>query len=79
MGAEEIKSACLYLCLYRPFFFSVAKPAVVTLHRKLWFASFFEHFEAVPLLLLVNCSLLLHPHFFEYLKITLRFAVVKVR
>ena len=47
--------------------FSVAKSAVVTPRRKLWFASFFEHFNVVPFLLLVNCSLPLHPHFFEYL------------
>jgi len=47
--------------------FSVAKSAVVTSRGKFRFASFFEHFEAVPFLVLTNCSLLSHPHFFEYL------------
>ena len=39
----------------------------MTPRRKFRFASFFEHFEAVPFLLLVNCSLPLRPNFFEYL------------
>ena len=47
--------------------FSVAKFAVVAPGRKFCFASFVEHFEAVPCLLLVNCLLPLHPHCFEYL------------
>ena len=66
MGVETIKSTCLHLHLFRPFF-SAAKSAVVIPRRKFRFASVFEHFEAVPFLLLANCSLPLHPHFFEYL------------
>jgi len=47
------------LHLYRPFF-SAAKSEVVIPRRKFRFASFFEHFEAVPFFLLANCSLPLH-------------------
>jgi hypothetical protein len=65
MAAETIKYICLRLQLYRPFI-SVTKCAVVSPRRKLWFAYFFEHFEAVSVLLLANCSLPLPPHFFEY-------------
>ena len=65
MGVETIKSTCLHLHLFRPFF-SAAK-SVVAPRWKFRFVSFFEHFEAVPFLLLANCSLPLHPHFFEYL------------
>ena len=65
MGVETIKSTCLRLRLYRPFF--IAKSAVVTPRRKFRFSSFFEHFEAVPFLLLASCSFPLHSHFFEYL------------
>jgi len=59
MGVETIKSTCLHLYLYHPFF-SAAKSAVVIPRRKFRFASFFEYFEAVPYLLLANCSLPLH-------------------
>ena len=59
MGVETIKSTCLHLHLYRPFF-SAAKSEVVIPRRKFRFASFFEHFEAVPFFLLASCSLLLH-------------------
>jgi hypothetical protein len=65
MGREIIKSTCLHLHLY--YLFSVAKSAVATPGRKFCFASFVEHFEAVPCLLFANCSLPFHPHFFEYL------------
>ena len=50
-----------------PFIFPITKSAAVSPHRKFWFVSYVEHFEAVPFLLLANCLLPLHPHFFEYL------------
>ena len=57
MGVE-IKSTCLHLHLYRPFF-SATKSAIVTPSRKFRFASFFEYFEGVPFLL-ANCSIPLY-------------------
>jgi hypothetical protein len=63
---EKIKITCLHLQLYRPFL-SDAKSAVVPPRSKFRVACFFEHFEAVPFLLLANCWLPLHLHFFQYL------------
>ena len=40
--------------------FSYAKSAVVVPRRKFRFASFFEYFEGVPFLLIVNCSIPFH-------------------
>jgi len=66
MGVETIKSTCLHLHLYRPFF-PTAKSAVVIPRRKFRFASFFENFKAVPFLLLANCSILLnHLEYLNY-------------
>ena len=42
------------------FFLSAPKCAVVIPRRKFRFASFFKYFEAVPFILLANCSIPFH-------------------
>jgi len=59
MGVETVKSTCLHLHRYRPFF-SEAKSAVVIPRKKFRFASFFEYFEDVNFFLIANCSIPLH-------------------
>jgi len=66
MGEETIKSTCLHLHLYL-LFFSVTKFEAVTPHRKFWFVSYVEHFEAVHFLFLANFLLSLQLNFFEFL------------
>jgi len=59
MGVETVKSTCLHLHRYRPFF-SDTKSAVVIPRRKFRFASFFEYYAGVPFLLIANCSIPFH-------------------